>query len=407
MEGRKVVITGVGIVSCIGVGNQQVATALQEMRSGIQAVPERRELGFRSCLSGVIKEFSPRFKLTKKKRKTMSEFVVWAHDAVMEALAKAGLTVKELQTPRAGLIFGNDSVAAPSHNQAELTQQHQSTSQLHSGMVFRSMNSCISMNLNAILGTRGAAWTISGACASGGHAVGQAADLIALGRQDCIVCGGAQEISWEAVCSFDALGAFSTRENDPDGASRPFDAARDGLVPSGGAAALVLESEDHARRRGAEILGEVLAYAFSSDGGHIAVPTGDGLARCMTESLQRAAVTPASVEYVCAHGTSTPVGDGVEAEAIAGVFGSARPWVSSIKSMTGHEMWMAGASQIVYSLLAAQQGFIPGNRNFETADAKTGLLRIAAESIAANPQLIMCNSAGFGGTNSCLLLRKA
>jgi 3-oxoacyl-[acyl-carrier-protein] synthase-1 len=272
-------------------------------------------------------------------------------------------------------------------------------------MVFQSMNSTITMNLSALLGTRGASWTLSGACASGGHAVGQAADLISLGRQDVVICGGAQEIGWESVCSFDALCAFSTREDEPLAASRPFDADRDGLVPSGGAAALVLENWERATSRGAEILGEVKAYAFSADGSHIAVPNGDGIARAMAEVLERAELQAQDIDYVCAHGTSTPVGDAVEAEAIASVFADSRPWVSSTKAQTGHEMWMSGASQVVYSLLAARRGFLPGNLNFVRPDDRTASIRVAAEPVHEAPELILCNAAGFGGTNSTLIIR--
>jgi len=296
-------------------------------------------------------------------------------------------------------------VAKPSFEQAEITARRKNTAALHSGMVFRSMNSTITMNLNAMLGTKGASWTLSGACASGSHAVGQAADLIASGRQRIMICGGAQEITWESVCSFDALGAFSMREDDPARASRPFDRERDGLVPSGGAATLVLEDFEHAKARGATVLAEVLSYAFSSDGGHIAVPNGDGIERCMIDALDRAGTTPPSIDYVCAHGTSTPVGDAVEAEAIDRVFGTAKPWVSSIKSMAGHEMWMAGAAQVVYSILASKEGFIPGNLNFEQPDKRTRGIRVAPENVRATPEHVLCNSAGFGGTNSCLVLR--
>jgi len=406
MHTRKVAITGLGIVSCLGVGKDAVVRSLSAMSSGVRLIPERQLLGFRSALSGVIPEFSPRHgTLSRKRRKSMTEFVEWSYEAAAEAVDQAGLEPEQLQSPRAGLIFGNDSVAASSYQQAHTTYTDKSTASLHSGMVFQSMNSSITMNLNTIFGTRGAAWTLSGACASGGHALGQAADLIAAGRQDLMICGGGQEITWESVCSFDALCAFSTREDAPTMASRPFDAERDGLVPSGGAAAVVLESFDHAQERGATILGEIVSYAFSSDGGHIAVPTGEGLVRCMAEALQRAELTPDSIAYVCAHGTSTPVGDAAEAEAIAAVFGSHQPWVSSIKSQTGHEMWMAGASQIVYCLLGAHNGFIPGNLNYQRPDERTAAIKVAPEPITTAPELILCNAAGFGGTNSSLIVR--
>jgi len=267
------------------------------------------------------------------------------------------------------------------------------------------MTSCITMNLNTLFHTRGACWTISSACSSGGHAVGQAADLIAMGRQERVICGGAQEINWESMCSFDALNAFSIRTDAPHAASRPFDADRDGLVPSGGAAALVLERYDLARARGAAILGEVCGYGFSSDGNNLSVPSVDGLQRAMSKAIEGAGRKPADIDYLCAHATSTPAGDAAEADNIVAVFGSRTPWISSLKSMTGHELWMSGASQVVYSTIMAQQGFIAPNVNFTTPDESSARLRIVTEAIPRAPEHVLCNSAGFGGTNSCLVLR--
>jgi 3-oxoacyl-[acyl-carrier-protein] synthase-1 len=260
------------------------------------------------------------------------------------------------------------------------------------------------MNLNTILKTQGACWTISSACSSGGHAIGQAADLIALGRQERVVCGGAQEINWESMCSFDGLGAFSLRVDDPEAACRPFDAGRDGLVPSGGAAAVILERMDLAVARGASILGEVAAYGFSSDGNHISMPSREGLERAMAQALTRARMGPVDIDYICAHATSTPVGDAAEAQGIRGVFGSGGPLVSSLKSMTGHELWMSGASQVVYASIMARDGFIAANINFQTPDADSKHLNIVREVIDRSPETVMCNAAGFGGTNSCLIL---
>jgi 3-oxoacyl-[acyl-carrier-protein] synthase-1 len=266
------------------------------------------------------------------------------------------------------------------------------------------MTSCITMNLNTLLQTRGACWTISSACSSGGHAVGQAADLIALGRQERVICGGAQEINWESMCSFDALGAFSIRLRDPKGASRPFDAHRDGLVPGGGAAALVLERLDKAKERGARVLGEIRGYAFSSDGSHISIPSENGLQRAMRKAIALAGLQPGDIDYICAHATSTPAGDAAEARNIRAVFGAGTPWVSSLKSMTGHELWMSGASQVVYSTIMALEGFIAPNINFSEPDEDSAKLKIAVETIPHPPEHVLCNSAGFGGTNACLVL---
>jgi 3-oxoacyl-[acyl-carrier-protein] synthase I len=401
----RVAITGIGIVSCLGNDPEAVSESLYHGRSGIVADPKRQDLGFLSPLTGLIRDFDPSHHLSRKQRKTMPDFAVQAHAAVMDGLAMARLDAGDIKNEETGLIFGCDSSVRSAVEQVDLLRHHGETRSIGSGHIFRSMNSTISMNLNTILGTKGACWTLSSACSSGGHAIGQAADLIALGRQNRMICGGAQEITWESVCSFDGLGAFSSRTETPHQASRPFDISRDGLVPSGGAAIVVLEEWELARRRGVKILGEVAGYAFSSDGGHISVPSPDGLFRAMTKCLLSARVAPYEVDYLCAHATSTPAGDSAEAEAIAGVFRDHPVPVSSVKSMTGHELWMSGASQVVYSLLMAEKGFIAPNLNYWNPDPKLPMLNIISETVEASLKHVLCNSAGFGGTNSCLLLR--
>jgi 3-oxoacyl-[acyl-carrier-protein] synthase I len=402
---HRVAITGVGIVSCLGSDREQVSAALRGGRSGIVCDDERRRLGFRSPLTGAVREFDPTARLSRKQRKTMPDFAIQAFHAAGDALAMAGLADEEIRNPETGLIFGCDSSCLAAVEQVDTLRREGETKAIGSGLVFRSMTSCVTMNLNTLLQTQGACWTISSACSSGGHAIGQAADLIALGRQERVICGGAQEVNWEAMCSFDALGAFSLRLDDPQGACRPFDAGRDGLVPSGGAAAVVLERFDLARARGARILGEIGGYAFSSDGQHISVPSQGGLQRAMARAIAQAGLKPADVDYICAHATSTPAGDAAEAENILAVFGANGPWVSSTKSMTGHELWMSGASQVVYSTLMAEGGFIAPNLNFRTPDASSRHLRMAVETVDQAPEIVLCNSAGFGGTNSCLVLR--
>ena len=402
---HRVAITGIGIISCIGNDIQTVAEGLRFGKSGIVVDSERQELGFRSPLTGAIRDFDPKEILTRKQRKTMSDFAIQAYAAVKEALDTSALSEEEIQNPETGLIFGCDSSCIAAVEQVEMLRRQGQTNSIGSGLVFRSMTSNITMNLNTILKTRGACWTISSACSSGGHAVGQAADLIAFGRQQRIICGGAQEINWESMCSFDALGAFSSRTEQPEAACRPFDAQRDGLVPSGGAAAMVLERYDLARQRGAKILGEITGYAFSSDGAHISSPSKDGLGAAMHNVLESAKLMPSDIDYICAHATSTPVGDSVEARNISAVFGPKTPWVSSLKSMCGHELWMAGASGVVYSVIMAQEGFIAKNLNFKEPDAASAKLNIATETINTPPETVLCNAAGFGGTNSCLILR--
>ncbi len=401
---HKVVITGIGIVSCLGTGAQKVGKALREGKSGIIFDKERQTLGFRSPLTGTIADFDPQSVLTKKHRKTMPDFAVWAYAAALEAITMSGLTEAELQNEETGLIFGNDSSCIAALEQVNILKEQGETKSIGSGLVFRSMTSSVTMNLNTILRTRGACWTVSSACSSGGHAVGQAADLIMLGKQERMICGGAQEINWESMCSFDALGAFSTCLADPSAASRPFDKERDGLVPSGGAAVLLLERDDLALKRGARILGEIGGYGFSSDGNNISMPSAHGLRSSMTKALKAASLQPRDIDYVCAHATSTPLGDSVEAESILAIFGEAAPFVSSTKSMTGHELWMSGASQVVYSVIMASQGFIAPNINFTSPDPTTERLRVVRETVEKPPTHVLCNSAGFGGSNSCLVL---
>jgi 3-oxoacyl-[acyl-carrier-protein] synthase-1 len=401
---HRVAITGIGIISCLGNSIPVVAESLRRGKSGIVVDPRRLELGFRSPLTGAIRDFDPQKVLPRKNLKAMPDFAVQAYDAVMQALGMSGLKVKEIQNPETGLIFGCDSSSSAVVEQADLLRKLGETKSLGSGVTFRCITSTITINLNTLLKTKGACWTISSACSSGGHALGHAADLIALGRQERVICGGAQEITWESMCSFDGLGAFSTRIEDPEAACRPFDALRDGLVPSGGAAAIVLERYDVAEKRGALILGEMAGYAFSSDGNHISMPDQDGIERAMEGALKNAGLTPGDIDYICAHATSTPMGDAIEAESISHVFGPKTPLISSLKSMTGHELWMSGASQVVYSVVMSREGFIAPNINFEVPDESSKKLNIVRETVNRAPGTVLCNSAGFGGTNSCLVL---
>jgi 3-oxoacyl-[acyl-carrier-protein] synthase-1 len=401
----NVAITGIGVVSCLGNDTKSVSESLRNGKSGIVVDEKRTELGFRSPLTGVIQDFNLTDYLSRKRRKTMPDFAIHSYAAVIEALTMSGLGHDEIQNHETGLIFGCDSSCQAAVEQVALLRRHGQSKSIGSGLVFRSMNSNITMNLNTILKTKGACWTISSACSSSGHAIGQAADLIALGRQQRIICGGAQEINWESMCSFDALGAFSTRVDAPETACRPFDANRDGLVPSGGAAAIILERYDLAKQRGAKILGKIISYGFSSDGQHISSPSKDGLRSAMQNAINNAKLKPADIDFISAHATSTLVGDSVEATSISDIFGNRTPWISSFKSMTGHELWMTGASSVVYSVIMAQQGFIARNLNFQKPDKESEKLNIVTQTINHSPETVLCNSAGFGGTNSCLILR--
>ena len=268
------------------------------------------------------------------------------------------------------------------------------------------MNSTVTMNLSVIFKLKGVNFTIAGACASGSHAIGMGYLLIKSGLQDCILCGGAQEVNPYAVGSFDGLSAFSTQEAEPEKASKPFDKRRDGLIPSGGAASLVLESYESAVKRGAPILAEVVGYGFSSNGEHISVPNVDGPRRSLQMAIKDAGIALERIKYINAHATSTPVGDLNEAKAIAEVFAGHRPYVASTKSMTGHEMWMAGASEVIYSTLMMNNNFIAPNLNFEEPDEASAQLNIPAQRVDLEFDTFLSNSFGFGGTNSTLIVRK-
>jgi 3-oxoacyl-[acyl-carrier-protein] synthase I len=400
----RVVITGIGIVSCLGIGADAVGQALRAGKSGITLDPERVALGFRSPLTGTITGFDPQAFLTRKQRKTMPESALQAYAAVEEALRMARIGPDDVRGPETGLVFGADSSCEPAIRAVDIVRASGETKAIGSSTVFGVMNSTVSMNLGCVLGVQGACWTVSAACASGTLAIGQAAQLIALGQQRRVICGGAQEINWQSASSFDAIRAFSQQITDPARASKPFDAHRDGLVPSGGAAALVLESRQSAIERDAPILGEVLGFGFASDGESLAVPTGTGLARAIGLAMSHAVTTPQDIDYVCAHATSTPRGDAVEAQVLLDIFNEAQPPVSSLKSMTGHELWMVGASQAVSCAIMAREGFLAPNINFHEPDALSSRLNIIRETIPRAPRRALCNAAGFGGTNAALIL---
>ncbi|MBP6365251.1 MAG: beta-ketoacyl-[acyl-carrier-protein] synthase family protein, partial [Bacteroidales bacterium] len=337
---------------------------------------------------------------------SMSEEATYAYLATEEALKNAGIDEAFLNSREVGILYGNDSSAQAVIDGVDIIREKKNTTLVGSGSVFQSMNSTVSMNLSVIYRLKGINLTIAGACASGSHAIGMGYIMIKNGLQDCIICGGAQEVNAYAVSSFDGLNAFSVRNDKPQEASRPFDAERDGLVPSGGAASLVLESYESAIKRGAPILAEITAYGFSSNGDHISVPNIDGPRRSLEMALKQACLNPSDIQYINAHATSTPVGDFNEAKAISEVFGDLRPYVGSTKSMTGHEMWMAGASEVVYSILMMQNSFIAPTINFENPDEASEKLNINNKIVNFEFETFLSNSFGFGGTNSSLIIKK-
>lgn len=425
---RRTVITGMGIWSCIGQSVQEVAQSLRLGKSGIGIDPERTTYGYQSPLTGIVPR--PDIKaqgLRRSQRITLSEPGEYGYMAMKEALAMA--PVADLY--RCGLIVSNDSTAgALAETEAIMAEYHDSR-RLGAGMVFRTLNSSVSMSLASIFGIGGLSLTVSAACAGGGHAIGLAHSLIQSGQLDCCIVVGAQEVGLHAYTSFDALGIFSHRTDNPATASRPFDRDRDGLVPSGGAACVILETAAHAAMGNRKPLATVNGYGFTTSP-DLATPSADAIYHSMLAALSAATVpsgSPLSPGSVCgdgiatpslsaimAHATSTPDGDRAEAEAIRRLFsvgsgyvaanGDNRPFVISTKALTGHECWMSGVSQVVYALIQMQGGFVTPHINLQHPDETAAALRIPTTPTLAPLQTILCNAFGFGGTNSTLLLSR-
>ena len=402
---ERVVITGMGIWSCLGTSLDEVRDSLYNGRSGIVFDSVRKELGFRSALTGLVPEPQLKGELSRSQRVFMPQQAQFAYCATRDALKDAGIDQDYLASHDAGLLYGNDSSAEPVVRSIDTMRAEKDTTMCGSGAIFQSMNSTVTMNLGCIFKLKGMNMTVSAACASGSHAIGLGALLIRDGLQDIVVCGGAQEVNPYAVGSFDGISAFSTREDEPERASRPFDRDRDGLVPGGGAATVILESYASAMRRGARILGEVLGYGFSGNGDHISSPNVDGPRRSLEMAVRRAGIRKEEIGYINAHATSTHVGDSNEAKAIAAVFGERTVPVTSTKSQTGHEMWLAGASEVIYSMIMMKNGFIAPNLNFENPDEDSSRLLIPAERLSRRFDTFLSNSFGFGGTNSTLVIR--
>lgn len=403
---RRVVITGIGIWSCLGNNVDEVRQSLYEGRSGIGTEEARKEYGYQSTLTGIVQKPVLKGLLDRRLRVGMSEEAEYAFMASREAFQMAGVDDDYLQKNEVGVLMGNDSSAKATVESHMLMLEKHDSALLGSGLIFQSMNSTVNMNMSTIFHLRGINFSVSAACASGSHSIGLGAMFIRQGLQDMVLCGGAQETNLYSMSSFDALGAFSKRMDEPQRASRPFDRDRDGLVPSGGAAALVLEEYEHAVKRGARILGEVCGYGFSSNGGGISQASDDGSALAMQRALNDAGMAVADIDYVNAHATSTPQGDLYEAKALGRLFEGQRAWISSTKSMTGHECWMAGASEAVYCLLMMHGGFVAPNINLENPDEASAHLKLATKTIETTVDTVLSNSFGFGGTNSALVLKK-
>lgn len=402
---NRVVITGMGIYSSLGTNLEAVTHSLKNGISGIQFRQERKDMGYRSGLTGYVERPDLKKLLDRRSRIMMPEQAEFAYVSTMEALEQAGLSLDYITTNETGIIFGNDSCAKPTIDGFDIVRAKKDTTLLGSGSVFQVLNSTVTMNLATIFKLKGVNFSISAACASGSHSIGLGYLFIKNGLQDRVICGGAQEVNDMSMPNFDALGTFSTREDEPTKASRPFDKKRDGLVPGGGAATVILESLESALARGANIIAEVVGYGFSSNGDHISNPSAEGQINSINKALKDAGIDANTVEYVNAHATSTPAGDGAEADAIFKVFGGETP-VSSTKSMTGHECWMAGASEIVYSTLMMQNGFMAPNINFEEADEHSAKINILTTTLYQTFDCYLSNSFGFGGTNSSLIVKR-
>ena len=404
---KRVVITGMGIWSCLGTSIEEVKESLYNGKSGVGIQDERISYGYQSALTGIVKKPVLKGLIDRHLRRGMSEEAEYAFMASLQAMKMAGIDQEYMDNNEVGCIFGNDSSAKPVIDASRIMDEKHDTELLGQSFIFQAMNSTVTMNLSTIFRLKGANFTISAACASGSHSIGLAYLLIKNGLQDIILCGGAQETNFESMASFDALGAFSKNMQNPHEASRPFDKDRDGLVPSGGAAALIIEDYDHAVARGANIIAEVMGYGFSSNGTSvISQPSDEGCIRAMSRAMEDAGVKPSDIDYINAHATSTKQGDMFEAIAIDKLFRGEHALVSSTKSMTGHECWMAGASEVVYSIIMMHNNFVAPNINLQNPDEYAQHLNIPTKAVDTEINTVLSNSFGFGGTNSALVIKK-
>lgn len=396
-----------GIWSCLGYNVDEVRQSLFEGKSGIGLEKERLDYGYQSGLTGIVKLPQLKGVIDRRLRRGFSEEAEFAFMASKEAFEMANISDEYLLNNEVGCIFGNDSSAKPVIEASKIMDEKRDTELLGQNFIFQAMNSTVNMNMSTVFHLKGVNFSISAACASGSHSIGIGYMLIKQGLQDMILCGGAQEVNYYSMASFDALGAFSKRMDEPAKASRPFDRDRDGLIPSGGAAALVLEEYEHAVARGATILAEVSGYGFSSNGtAVISQPSDEGCVIAMQRAMNDAGISADDVDYINAHATSTHLGDMYEAIALNRLFNGKHALISSTKGMTGHECWMAGASEVVYSTLMMQNNFVAPNINLENRDEYSEPLNLADKTVDTEVNTVLSNSFGFGGTNSALVIKK-
>ena len=403
--GRRVVVTGLGIVSCIGKNSAEVVASLRTGRSGIRFSEEYLERGFRSHVHGPISDLDLTAHIDKRLLRFMGDGAAYNYLAMQEAIIDAGLTEAEISNPRTGLVMGSGGPSTRNQVLACDTAREKSAKLVGPFMVPRCMSSTNSATLSTAFKIKGATYSISSACATSSHCIGNGVEMIQWGKQDVVFAGGGEELDWTMAVLFDGMGALSTQYNaEPNRASRPFDADRDGFVISGGGAVLVLEALEHAQARGARIYGEVVGYGITSDGSDMVQPSGEGAVRCMRMAL---ATVEHPVDYINAHGTSTPVGDAKELQAIREVFGADAPIIGSTKSLTGHSLGATGAQEAAYCLLMMRERFIAPSINIETPDAQAYGLKLATtRQDDVEIRVALSNSFGFGGANCALAFQK-
>ncbi|MEG9531351.1 beta-ketoacyl-ACP synthase I [Mannheimia indoligenes] len=401
---KRVVITGLGVISSIGNNKEEVLASLKEGKSGIEFVPDFAEVGMRSQVAGTIK-LNPAELIDRKIYRFMGDAAAYAYLSMKEAIEDSGLTEEQISNDRTGLVIGAGTGSAHSQLVAcDAVRGPRGVKGIGPYAVTKTMASSVSACLATPYKIRGVNYSISSACATSAHCIGHAMELIQLGKQDIVFAGGAEELSWECATEFDAMGAVSSKYNDtPTKASRAYDANRDGFVIAGGGAVVVVEELEHALARGAKIYAEIVGYGATSDGYDMVAPSGEGAERCMRQAM---ATVNGEIEYINVHGTSTPVGDVKELGAIRNVFGDKKPAISSTKSMTGHSLGAAGAHEAIYSLLMLDNNFIAPSINIETLDEQAEGMNIVTECQDKELTTVMSNSFGFGGTNACLVFQR-
>lgn len=401
---RRVVVTGIGIVASIGNNKEEVLNALRDGRSGIEFCPEYAELGFRSRIHGGI-GLNPDEHIDRKLRRFMGDASAFGYIAMAQAIADAGLEAALVSHPRTGLIVGSGGASTENVSRAVDLLRDKGVRKVGPYMVTRTMSSTTAACVGTAFKIRGVSYSVSSACATSTHCIGNGCELIQMDKQDIVFAGGGEELHWTMTLLFDAMGALSSRYNDtPTTASRPYDVNRDGFVISGGGGMVILEELEHARRRGAKIYAEVVGYGATSDGYDMVQPSGEGAVRCMRQALE---TVQGRVDYLNTHGTSTPAGDLRELEAIRSVFGDRIPSISATKSLTGHSLGAAGVHEAIYSLLMMEHGFIAASANIselEPAASDFPIVRERLDGVVLNT--VMSNSFGFGGTNATLVFQR-